>query len=229
MLKKIMLGLLLACFTSTASATTLIVDENGTAKSYTQNKDALNIRAIPHHAKGTIPVGNVYIPKGTQLKIVPQAPIDSRSLKQGDTVNFQLDEDFIINGVVMAPQGTVVKARVLESQHSWGTGTLCLLADELYLTNGTCVPVYFHFHENLDTFYDGSIWRDASMFTGKNIFSQLSQAPDVKIPTYKKLTLTVSEDTDLGIPVRKPKAHTKAAPAAASPTPTVARAIPAKG
>lgn len=227
MLKKLMLGLLLACFTSTASATTLIVDENGTATSYTQNKDALKTRAIPYHLKGTIPVGNVYIPKGTQLRVVPQTPIDGGYLKQGDIVNFELDEDFIVNGAVMAPQGTIVKARVLESKHSWGRGTLCMRADELYLTNGTRVPVYFHFHESLDTFYDdGCVWQDASMFTGKNIFSQLSQAPNVKIPTYAKLAITVSEDTDLGIPVIKPQANTTVAPRV---TPTVARSIPANG
>lgn len=225
MFKKIMLGLLLACFTSTASATTLIVDENGTATSYTQNKDALRTRAIPYHLKGTIPVGNIYIPKGTQLRIVPQAPINGGYLEQGDIVNFELCEDFIINGNVMAPKGTIVKAKVWESQHSWWFdhgGNLCLRAEELYLANGTRVPVDFHFHEKIDIIYEGSLWRDSSMFTGKNIFSQLAHAPDVKLPTYKKFVLTVAEDTDLGIPVNEPQAHTMAAP-------VVARAIPANG
>lgn len=228
MFKKIILGLLLTCFTSTASATTLIVDENGTATSYTQNKDALRTRAIPYHLKGTIPVGNIYIPQGTQLRIVPQAPIDGGCLKQGDIVNFELCEDFIINDVVMAPKGTIVKAKVWESQHAWGYdhgGSLCMRAEELYLTDGTRVPVDFHFHEKIDDFYEGSLWRDSSMFTGKNFLSQLSHAPDVKLPTYKKFLLTVAEDTDLGIPVVKPQAQTEITPMVTA----VARAIPANG
>lgn len=229
MFKKIILGLLLTCFTSTASATTLIVDENGTATSYTQNKDALRTRALPYRLKGTIPVGNIYIPQGTQLRIVPQEPINGGYLEQGDIVNFELCEDFIINGVVMAPEGTIVKAKVWESQHAWSYdhgGNLCMRIEEFYLTDGTRVPVDFHFHDKIDIMYGDSLWRDSSMFTGKNIFSQLSHAPDVKIPTYKKFVITVAEDTDLGIPVIEPQSTPVSTPEAA---PMVARPIAANG
>lgn len=228
MLKKMLLGLLMACITSTASATTVLVDENGTATSYTQNKDALRTRAIPYKLKGTIPVGNVYIPEGTRIRIVPQQPVNGGHLEQGDIVNFELCEDFIVNGVVMAPKGTVVQAKVWESQHAWSYdhgGNLCLRAEELYLTNGIRVPVNFHFHNKIDLMYGGSLWADSSMFTGKNFLSQLGGLnPDVKIPEYQKLVLTVAEDTDLGIPViqPEPRPHTTAAP-------TYAREIPANG
>ena len=207
MFKKLIVATLLSCFMSTASATTLFVDENGTANSYTKNESVKKIRTIPYHLKGLIPKGNVYIPEGTRIEITPQSNVNGGYLRTGDVIHFELREDFIINDIVMAPKGTTVPIRVIASKHSWGYGhggELSLKADDLCLQNDVHVPVRFYFHQKNESMNDIGVFLAADTFTGIGLLtSLLVHGGDVRIPEYRVLTLSVAEDTDLGITVEQ--------------------------
>ena len=214
MIKKLIAAAMLSCFMSTASATSLFVEENGTAYSYTKNKEAHRTRALPYHLKGLIPKGNVYIPEGTAIKVVPAHAVNGGFLSVGDVVDFELLEDFLINDVVFAPRGTRVHAVVSDAKHSWGfghAGELTLRAENLRLRNGMHMPCNFYFHQKNESLSDGGV----AVLTGV-VFGSFFHGGDVRIPEYETFTLSAAADTDLGITVEQLK--NLSAPVSVSPT-----------
>ena len=61
---------------------------------------------------------SVVIPDGTEFSVVNQALVSSKTATDGDPVDFKVDEDVAINGVVVIARGTLVKGEVTNAEHN---------------------------------------------------------------------------------------------------------------
>lgn len=61
---------------------------------------------------------SLVIPDGTEFNVVNQALVSSKTATEGDPVDFKVDEDVLINGVVVIAKGTLVKGEVTNAEHN---------------------------------------------------------------------------------------------------------------
>ena len=61
---------------------------------------------------------SVVIPDGTEFSVVNQTLVSSKTATEGDPVDFKVDEDLAINGVVVIAKGTLVKGEVTNAEHN---------------------------------------------------------------------------------------------------------------
>lgn len=89
--------------------------------------------------------GNVVmVPAGTSLKTVLTAPLSSEYTTTGQTVTTALCEDFIYNGKVIAPAGSIVYGTVIESSKAKRgsiNGKLCIRFNNISTPYGTQIPI----------------------------------------------------------------------------------------
>ena len=64
------------------------------------------------------PADSVVIPDGTEFSVVNQSLVSSKTATEGDPVDFKVDEDVSINGVVVIAKGTLVKGEVTNAEHN---------------------------------------------------------------------------------------------------------------
>jgi hypothetical protein len=79
--------------------------------------------ASPPAALAAAPVAparqdSVVIPDGTEFSVVNQTLVSSKTATDGDPVDFKVDEDVSINGVVVIARGTLVKGEVTNAEHN---------------------------------------------------------------------------------------------------------------
>ena len=61
---------------------------------------------------------SLVIPDGTEFNVVNQALVSSKTATVGDPVDFKVDEDVLIHGVVVIAKGTLVKGEVTNAEHN---------------------------------------------------------------------------------------------------------------
>jgi hypothetical protein len=61
---------------------------------------------------------SIVIPDGTEFSVVNQSLVSSKTATEGDPVDFKVDEDVSINGVVVIAKGTLVKGEVTNAEHN---------------------------------------------------------------------------------------------------------------
>jgi hypothetical protein len=61
---------------------------------------------------------SLVIPDGTEFTVINQELISSKTATDGDPVDFKVDDDVTINGVVVIAHGTLVKGEVTNAEHN---------------------------------------------------------------------------------------------------------------
>lgn len=81
----------------------------------------------------------VYVPEGTSFQAVLQSTISSESLVKNDIIAAVLYEDWIYNGVLLAPQGSILYGKAIETKKSgsaYANGSLSITFHEILTPKG---------------------------------------------------------------------------------------------
>lgn len=87
----------------------------------------------------TITGSFVTIPEGEYFTVVLQSTINSASLSNNDIIAASLDEDWYYNGKLIAPRGSVVYGKALDTNKAslfYGNGEMSIMFDTILLPNG---------------------------------------------------------------------------------------------
>lgn len=89
--------------------------------------------------------GNLtYIEEGTSFDVVLQSSISSASLARNDTIAASLEEDWIYQNKLIAPKGSVVYGRALDSNRAgffYANGDMTITFDTIMLPTGEQLPL----------------------------------------------------------------------------------------
>jgi len=102
---------------------------------YVQNVDNQSVQNSSKPLSGHV----VYVPEGTILEIMFESGISSGSLDKNDRITAVLPRDFIYNGYVIAPAGSLVYGTVTDAQaagYAYGAGSMALKFDEIQPLEG---------------------------------------------------------------------------------------------
>jgi hypothetical protein len=61
---------------------------------------------------------SMVIPDGTEFNVVNLQLVSSKTATEGDPVDFKVDEDVMINGMLVIAKGTLVKGEVTNAEHN---------------------------------------------------------------------------------------------------------------
>lgn len=89
----------------------------------------------PSALKGRV----VLIPKGEQINAVLQSSISSASVSQNDTISATLTNDWIYNGVLLAPAGSILYGTATEAKkagYAYGNGEIQITFREMMTLDG---------------------------------------------------------------------------------------------
>jgi hypothetical protein len=86
--------------------------------SLTAQTTSLQPAALTSAVVATSRDDSVVIPDGTEFNVVNQALVSSKTATEGDPVDFKVDADVAINGVVVIAKGTLVKGEVTHAEHN---------------------------------------------------------------------------------------------------------------
>jgi hypothetical protein len=80
----------------------------------------LSLFILPATAQEPIAIQGktVIIPDGTEISVITTEALSSKTATEGDPINFKVDEDLIIDGVIVIAKGTLVKGEVSEAKSS---------------------------------------------------------------------------------------------------------------
>ncbi len=90
---------------------------------------------VPKPMRGTV----MTIPKGESFEAILQSSISSESLTNEDIIAATLSTDWFYNGVLVAPQGSVVYGRatdIKKAGYAYANGQLAMTFDEILTPNG---------------------------------------------------------------------------------------------
>ena len=79
------------------------------------------------------------VPKGVEFEVVLQSSISSSSLANNDTIAATLSKDWYYNGVLIAPQGSVLYGKasdIKKAGYAYANGKLAMSFDEILTPNG---------------------------------------------------------------------------------------------
>lgn len=89
--------------------------------------------------------GNIfYIPAGASFKGVLQSSISSASLDRNDTIAAVLYSDWYYNNILIAPQGSILYGKALESKQAgfaYGNGSLSITFNEILTPKGDSIKL----------------------------------------------------------------------------------------
>lgn len=96
-------------------------------------------------APTTVIQGNLtYIEEGTSFNVVLQSSISSASLARNDTIAASLEEDWVYQNRLIAPKGSVVYGRALDSNKAgffYANGNMTITFDTIMLPTGEQLPL----------------------------------------------------------------------------------------
>lgn len=87
----------------------------------------------------TLKGGVVYIFQGAVFQAVLQSPISSESIAKDDTIASVLSADWVYNGVLIAPEGSIVYGKALDAKKSgnfYKNGEISIVFNELLTPTG---------------------------------------------------------------------------------------------
>ena len=94
----------------------------------------------------------IMIPEGTIVKAVLMQDLNGKEVNVGQTINFELSDNIIMDSRVVLPKGAKITGIVTEAQRSKALGKkgkLSFSIDYLYLTNGKIVKLRSTIEKNL--------------------------------------------------------------------------------
>ena len=108
----------------------------------TENETAninTNTSIPPLQQNTTLKGGLVYISEGATFQAVLQSSISSESLAKDDTIASVLSSDWVHNGVLIAPQGSIVYGKAIDAQKTgffYKNGEISIMFNELITPTG---------------------------------------------------------------------------------------------
>lgn len=140
--------------------------------------------------------GNVYIPRGTLIKVELVTPVNSGKNKVNDIVLFKTTESLIINGTEVIPKGTTGDAIVtkVKKAGAWGKGgKIELTAKSIKTLNGVEIPLTL----DIEQYGGGKGMVVPVLLIG--VFSGFVHGKNIDMPVGTKFQVAVDGDTDLGV------------------------------
>ena len=164
--------------------------------------------------KGVTP-GNIYIPADTTFEIKLMQEVTSKKNHEGDTVDFTVAENLIINGVIVIPAGEKVKAIVSYARKAGGMGRKGKLEIDIQSTttlNNITVPLSNDIEGKGKT--DGGA---GAVFAAVSVVGGLfMKGTNVVLKEGSLFTVKVTENIDLNVTgdklatsmdINKPRGH----------------------
>ena len=78
---------------------------------------ALALLAVPAHGQTTKPASGFRLEDGTPVKLRLQKTLSSKDAVTGETVDFDVVEEIMVNGVLVIPKGSVALGTVTDAEH----------------------------------------------------------------------------------------------------------------
>lgn len=205
MLKKSLpLLLCLSLSVSSVSAAELTANQAVTTQAQTQApageykpfKSAVLQEEAERASVTKIPVGNAYIPAGTELTIELTSTVSSKTLKKGDPLPLKTLDNIIINDVIVIPAGTPVEGVVTKATKSgmFGrSGKLEFTITSVKTINNVQIPLEYTAFKKAG--HDGGAIAVAAVvsFVG----GMFMKGKNVEFPAGSHFQAKVVSDTDL--------------------------------
>lgn len=205
MLKKSLpLLLCLSLSVSSVSAAELTANQAVTTQTQTQApageykpfKSAVLQEEAERASVTKIPVGNAYIPAGTELTIELTSTVSSKTLKKGDPLPLKTLDNIIINDVIVIPAGTPVEGVVTKATKSgmFGrSGKLEFTITSVKTINNVQIPLEYTAFKKAG--HDGGAIAVAAVvsFVG----GMFMKGKNVEFPAGSHFQAKVVSDTDL--------------------------------
>ena len=105
---------------------------------------------VPHNPviqpqKTTTLTGSVVqIQAGQQFNVVLSSTISSDSIENNDNISARLDEDWVVNGIRIAPAGSIITGRVVNSRsagYAMGDGRIGIDFTQIFTHDGKIIPL----------------------------------------------------------------------------------------
>lgn len=174
-------------FTSGIYATPAFADKN----------EIIHKREVTPAKKKVIPEGNAYIPKGTKLTLEVTQEVSSSNMHKGEPMPIAIAEDIFVNGVLVIPAGTKVKAFVTVARKAGRlgrAGKLEFTVESVEAINGAEVPLQYVKSTTGGNDVAGSV---AVIAVVSVIGGFLMKGKNANIGAGTQFEVEVSEDADL--------------------------------
>lgn len=86
----------------------------------------------------------VQIQAGQQFNVVLSSTISSDSIENNDNISARLDEDWVVNGIKIAPAGSIITGRVVNSRsagYAMGDGRIGIDFTQIFTHDGKIIPL----------------------------------------------------------------------------------------
>jgi len=152
--------------------------------------------------QSTSPSQKLLIKDATPIKLKLKRGVYSQYAKIGDQVDYLVDEELVVNGKIIVPEGAIVKGKVVSAEHKrmmGRGGKIDISADSIKLFNSQSIPLRAFQHargggQGLDM--SGEMLAAASLTLGVGTpFVLLKHGKDIEIRQGSSFTAYVNGDT----------------------------------
>ena len=176
--------------------------------------------------QSTSPSPKLLVKDGTPIKLKLKRGVYSQYAKIGDEVDYLVDEEVVVNGKIIIPEGAIVKGKVVSAEHKRTMGRggkIDITAESVSLFNSQSIPLRAFQHargggQGLDM--SGEMVAAATLTLGVGApFVLFKHGKDIEIRQGSSFTAFVNGDTWLEDIAFQTKASTTvpASPAQVSP------------
>ncbi len=150
----------------------------------------------PPHPERSLAIGSP-LPKGTLLRLVTGSHITSQTAQVGDRMLLMLDENLVVDGTIVAPDGTMVDATITRVERASSGGKSGVIAFQVRSLNvrGVTVPLNANF--TLAAPEKGKPAQEHLSNLVVNIAGALPHGNDAEVEPGMALNAAVAADTPL--------------------------------
>src|SRR5712692_11081460 len=152
--------------------------------------------------QSTSPSQKLLIKDATPIKLKLKRGVYSQYAKIGDQVDYLVDEELVVNGKIIVPEGAIVKGKVVSAEHKRTMGRggkIDISADSIKLFNSQSIPLRAFQHargggQGLDM--SGQMLAAAALTLGVGApFVLFKHGKDIEIRQGSSFTAFVDGDT----------------------------------
>lgn len=152
--------------------------------------------------QSTTPFQKLLVKDGTPIKLKLKRGVYSQYAKIGDEVDYLVDEEVVVNGKIIVPEGAIVKGKVVSAEHKRRMGRggkIDISADSIKLFNSQSIPLRAFQHargggQGLDM--SGEMLAAAALTLGVGApFVLFKHGKDIEIRQGSSFTAFVDGDT----------------------------------
>jgi hypothetical protein len=148
------------------------------------------------------PSSKLLVKDGTPIKLKLKRGVYSQYAKVGDEVDYLVDEEVVVDGKIIVPEGAIVKGKVVSAEHKRRMGRggkIDISADAVKLFNSQSIPLRAFQHERgggQGLNMTGGMLAAASLTLGVGApFALLMHGKDIEIRQGSSFTAFVDGDT----------------------------------